>query len=272
MTAIPMPTSESADMKSVAPNWVQGTDLDLTLMQSKCLIEPNLKATYTLRTFFENAPQESTVLEALLYSLSTRKGVISSFNIVAPLYQNSLPMPIREPSLAIDALLPTAEYVIHILAIISEVEVPAMVSLSFTARWPADSTCPKPLSVSANLTSEEMTSTLRLLSVVVLFLLTLPAIVCYQALPPHWLVDARKLRPLFCKVLVSSLVHGHSPIILNWEEEGDGGLGDDDIVFMMDALDVWLQLPPDMLLERYGERSSEMVVAGADKACWPNEW
>jgi hypothetical protein len=37
-------------------------------------------------------------------------------------------------------------------------------------------------------------------------------------------------------------------------------LGDDDIVFMMDALDVWLQLPPDTLLERYGERSSEMVV------------
>ncbi|KAJ7812750.1 hypothetical protein B0H14DRAFT_2605594 [Mycena olivaceomarginata] len=111
MTPIPMPMSESpwlfqgpterlcrslaADMKGVATNWVQGIDLDLTLMRSK--------VTSTLRTFFENTLQERTVLEALLYSF-TRKGVISSFNIVAPLYENSPPMPIHEPSLAIELI------------------------------------------------------------------------------------------------------------------------------------------------------------------------
>ncbi|KAF7356335.1 hypothetical protein MVEN_00965800 [Mycena venus] len=96
---------------------------------------------------------------------------------------------------------------------------------------------------------------------------------------------------LFCKVLMSSLVHGYSPIILNWEAEGDGSymqrmkvagvyqfllnfpdLDDDDVVFMMDAWDVWLQLPPQTLLERYEEHGSDMVMIGADKACWPNEW
>ncbi|KAJ7117596.1 hypothetical protein C8R44DRAFT_983094 [Mycena epipterygia] len=97
--------------------------------------------------------------------------------------------------------------------------------------------------------------------------------------------------PLFCKVLMSSLVHGYSPIILNWEAQGDGSYmqrmkvvgvyeflldltrsEDDDVVFMMDAWDVWLQLPPQTLLERYEEYGSDMVVIGADKACWPNGW
>lgn len=41
---------------------------------------------------------------------------------------------------------------------------------------------------------------------------------------------------------------------------------------MMDAWDVWLQLPPQTLLERYEEYRSDAVVIGADKACWPNEW
>ncbi|KAJ7825739.1 hypothetical protein B0H14DRAFT_3145167 [Mycena olivaceomarginata] len=115
-----------ADMNSVALNWVQGTDLD----------HPDAKQGRVPLNF-----------------KSTRKGAISCFNIVAPLYQNSPPMPIREPNLAIgqagheptphrpwnawssgrvDALLPMAEYVISILVIISEAEVPAMVSLSFT--------------------------------------------------------------------------------------------------------------------------------------------
>lgn len=49
-------------------------------------------------------------------------------------------------------------------------------------------------------------------------------------------------------------------------------LNNDDVVFMMDAWDVWLQLPPQTLLERYGEYGSHMVVIGADMACWPNEW
>ncbi|KAJ7108879.1 hypothetical protein C8R43DRAFT_185837 [Mycena crocata] len=96
--------------------------------------------------------------------------------------------------------------------------------------------------------------------------------------------------PLFCKVLMSSLIHGYSPIILNWEAEGDGSymqrmkvagvheflhgftnLEDDDVVFMMDAWDVWLQLPPQTLLERFEEFGPDVVVIGADKACWPND-
>ncbi|KAJ7698957.1 hypothetical protein B0H17DRAFT_1049809 [Mycena rosella] len=97
--------------------------------------------------------------------------------------------------------------------------------------------------------------------------------------------------PLFCKVLMSSLVHGYSPIILNWEAEGDGsymqrlkvagvyefllglpGSEELDVVFMTDAWDVWLQLPPAVLLERYDEYGSNMVVIGADMVCWPNDW
>ncbi|KAJ7625565.1 hypothetical protein FB45DRAFT_921783 [Roridomyces roridus] len=93
----------------------------------------------------------------------------------------------------------------------------------------------------------------------------------------------------FCKALMSSLVHGYSPIILNWEAQGDSSYmqrlkvagvyeflnslpsgNDDDVVFMMDAWDVWLQFPPQTLLERYAEYGSDVVI-GADMLCWPNE-
>ncbi|KAJ7915674.1 hypothetical protein B0H13DRAFT_1999797 [Mycena leptocephala] len=159
-----------------------------------------------------------------------------------------------------------------------------------------------------------MTSTLwgrylRLLAlalVVILLLLTLPAALYHKDRLWHFSpeLDARPRKlfqllpinsdgsgPLFCKVLMSSLVHGYSPIILNWEAQGDGSymqrmkvtgvyefllnfpsLQDNDVVFMMDAWDVWLQLPPQTLLERYEEYRSDAVVIGADKACWPNEW
>ncbi|KAJ7734300.1 hypothetical protein B0H14DRAFT_3168695 [Mycena olivaceomarginata] len=138
MTPIPMPTPPwlfrgpterlcralAADMNnSVAPNWVQGTDLDLTLMRSKVAHE---KVSFHV-------------------SISSRLCI------------KIRPMPIREPNLAIGAnihpelilfLTARAEQtaltndpapcvvayggICHILAIISEVEVPAMVSLSFT--------------------------------------------------------------------------------------------------------------------------------------------
>ncbi|KAJ6558156.1 hypothetical protein B0H19DRAFT_130125 [Mycena capillaripes] len=164
-----------------------------------------------------------------------------------------------------------------------------------------------------NTTSFAMTSTLwgrylrlsLLTLVVLLILLTLPALL-YRKDRWHFFSESdaspRKLfhllpinragsGPLFCKALMSSLVHGYSPIILNWEAEGDGSymqrmkvagvyeflldfptLRDRDVVFMMDALDVWLQLSPQILLERYEEFGSDMVVIGADKACWPNDW
>ena len=45
---------------------------------------------------------------------------------------------------------------------------------------------------------------------------------------------------------------------------------ENDLVFMMDALDIWLQLSPDTLAERFYELNAT-VVTGADKICWPNE-
>jgi hypothetical protein len=45
-----------------------------------------------------------------------------------------------------------------------------------------------------------------------------------------------------------------------------------DLVFMMDALDVWLQLSPTTLVGRFEELHTIGVVIGADKGCWPNEW
>lgn len=45
---------------------------------------------------------------------------------------------------------------------------------------------------------------------------------------------------------------------------------ENDLVFMMDALDIWLQLSPSTLIERFEELNSS-VVTGADKICWPNE-
>jgi len=44
-----------------------------------------------------------------------------------------------------------------------------------------------------------------------------------------------------------------------------------DFVFMMDALDIWLQLSPTTLIERFEELGAPGVVIGADKACWPNK-
>ena len=43
-------------------------------------------------------------------------------------------------------------------------------------------------------------------------------------------------------------------------------------MFMIDALDVWLQLSPGTLMERFEELGTSGVVIGADKACWPNKW
>jgi hypothetical protein len=91
----------------------------------------------------------------------------------------------------------------------------------------------------------DMTSTLwgrylrlsALALVVILLLLTLPAALYHKDRSWHFSpeLDARPRKlfqllpinsdgsgPLFCKVLMSSLVHGYSPIILNWEAQGDG--------------------------------------------------
>ncbi|KAG9254759.1 uncharacterized protein F5Z01DRAFT_736471 [Emericellopsis atlantica] len=90
--------------------------------------------------------------------------------------------------------------------------------------------------------------------------------------------------PDLCKLIMSAVALGYpSPVIVNWQRdfhtdtEGVGAsqlakitgtldylnwatskdtpsvdqLDDDDIIIMLDALDVWFQLPPDVLLNRY---------------------
>jgi len=47
---------------------------------------------------------------------------------------------------------------------------------------------------------------------------------------------------------------------------------DNDLVFMIDALDTWLQLSPTILIERFEELGTSGVVVGADKWCFPNSW
>lgn len=47
---------------------------------------------------------------------------------------------------------------------------------------------------------------------------------------------------------------------------------ENDLVFMMDALDAWLQVSPKTLIERFDELHTSGVVIGADKVCWPNDW
>jgi len=97
--------------------------------------------------------------------------------------------------------------------------------------------------------------------------------------------------PGFCKTLLSILVHGYVPTIVNWDIELDGGSmmrlkvdgihgylqkitdknADNDLALMVDALDVWFQLSPRTLLERFDELGTSGVVASAEIncCCWP---
>jgi hypothetical protein len=47
---------------------------------------------------------------------------------------------------------------------------------------------------------------------------------------------------------------------------------DNDIIFMMDAMDIWLQQSPLALLRRYEELNGTGVVVGGDVGCYPNDW
>lgn len=125
-----------------------------------------------------------------------------------------------------------------------------------------------------------------------------------------------------CKVIFSGMAMGYpSPVILNWKKdvgktdardigsshlakitgaleyldaitrqdthEGDR-LNDDDLVVLVDAYDVWWQLPPDVLIKRYHESNrlanerlakewgargqmpmQQTIVASVQKRCWP---
>ena len=49
------------------------------------------------------------------------------------------------------------------------------------------------------------------------------------------------------------------------------GAPDDDLIFLMDGMDVWLQQSAETLVRRYEELQLDVVV-GADRKCWPNGW
>ena len=47
------------------------------------------------------------------------------------------------------------------------------------------------------------------------------------------------------------------------------GIADDDLIFLMDGLDVWLQLPPEVMARRFMEYDAD-IIAAAEKNCAPN--
>ena len=142
----------------------------------------------------------------------------------------------------------------------------------------------------------------------------------------HLLIPASESNPEFCKTLLSASVLGYpAPTLINWGMEMKKGkiieesashlakikgvydflrdtkkTKDGDMVLIIDGYDVWFQLPPHILLERYhtlveetnsrlvsrygmisedqnGDSLAERVpkyelkvLLGADKLCWPN--
>ena len=131
----------------------------------------------------------------------------------------------------------------------------------------------------------------------------------------HFLIPASKADPNLCKVLLSAAVLGYpSPVIINWDQTFDdpnlveggshlakiagvheyvsslGDAQDEDLVLLVDGYDVWLQLRPQTLLDRFfevnrraddrikWELSSEVaekhgvrqeIIFGCQKRCWP---
>lgn len=141
----------------------------------------------------------------------------------------------------------------------------------------------------------------------------------------HLLIPASQTNGKFCKTLLSSFVLSYpSPTLINYGKVFDGSnheegahtgkirgifdflnneknVKDDDLVLIIDGYDVWFQLPPKIVIERYhlavGEANERLrgrygtilhknpqksggtetvskytqkVIFGADKLCWPN--
>lgn len=129
----------------------------------------------------------------------------------------------------------------------------------------------------------------------------------------HLLVPATSANPNFCRTTLSAaLLDYPTPILINWEGKEDSrnpfashlakiestlaylrGLpprNDKDLVLIVDGYDVWFQLRPEVLIQRYydtikrnNEKLLELidgvtlsehdirqtVIFGADKKCWP---
>ncbi|KAI9836327.1 MAG: hypothetical protein M1838_005080, partial [Thelocarpon superellum] len=138
-----------------------------------------------------------------------------------------------------------------------------------------------------------------------------------EDIPPfHLLIPASQTNPNFCKTFVSTLIlHYPPPTVINfnrtftsdtWDNgthvgkirgvleylTGNPRIQPNDLVLIVDGYDVWFQLPPELLIQRYhhlvrantaklreqygqGWRGSSTgyvnsVIFGADKLCWPN--
>lgn len=131
----------------------------------------------------------------------------------------------------------------------------------------------------------------------------------------HLLLPATASNLNLCKLLLSSTIAGFpNPILLGWEGHGQyngskshlfkisetlaylntlPASADEDIVLVLDAYDVWLQLPPDVLIRRYfqaidkankrlksesiygvehgGAVVKQSILFGPDKTCWPDD-
>ncbi|ORX34855.1 hypothetical protein BD324DRAFT_653110 [Kockovaella imperatae] len=104
--------------------------------------------------------------------------------------------------------------------------------------------------------------------------------------PVHLLLpitkDAAVKTPKFCRALLGAIMTGYDPIIMNWDVELPPELDklfqakhlqfpENDLVFLVDALDVWLQLPPADVARRFLEYGKDVLV-GAERHCVPNSW
>lgn len=143
----------------------------------------------------------------------------------------------------------------------------------------------------------------------------------------HLLIPATRSNPYLCKTLLSSFVLGYpSPTLINYGKKYDGSkefhdpshigkvrgvydflndprkVRDDDLVLIIDGYDIWFQLPPKLMIERYRtmideanerlrgrygmvvreksgplrkrelvQKFEQKVIFGADKICWPNQ-
>lgn len=131
----------------------------------------------------------------------------------------------------------------------------------------------------------------------------------------HLLIPATSPNPNFCRTTLSAaLLDYPTPIIINWEgnEQAnnpyashlakiDGILNylrglpsrnDEDLVLIVDGYDVWFQLRPEVLIERYQKtvkkrneklttdfdpqvlaqhNLQQTVILGSDKKCWPQD-
>ncbi|KAF2135533.1 uncharacterized protein K452DRAFT_239214, partial [Aplosporella prunicola CBS 121167] len=131
----------------------------------------------------------------------------------------------------------------------------------------------------------------------------------------HLLIPATSSGLYLCRLLLSAAILNYpTPVLINWEGKGEfdasishlakvRGLAkhldsfpperDQDLVLIIDGFDVWLQLRPEVMIQRYyatihehkerlearfGREAIEKhnfkdtLIFGSDKTCWPPDW